>query len=415
MRTICLKNFDFASRTHKGLVREVNEDFLAYFDTINGHVFVLCDGMGGHNAGDVAAELATEAVGKYFNEIYHKNPFEAVEKAIIYANQVVVRHSHGNDYLTGMGTTIVVALIRDDRVYYGHAGDSRLYVHKDNNIEQLTTDHSYVQTLLDKSIISKHEALTHPRKNEVTRAVGLSNDFEADVSPKAYIPENEHILMLCSDGLTNMLNDEEINIILNSKYKIHEKANKLIRNANKKGGIDNISVHLIKFHNLTANDSDNENDFKARRKDRTAIQKTTFIIIAFIILSIAFLVGLHDNPKIEKKLSNNSRLQHIEVPKIIAYLPNKNDNWQNIANKFNTSVEKLKALNPNVNNFNKTFHIKIPIKTLIIITQSDQIFILSEKFGISVIDIMKANNLNKPYLNIGSEIIIPLKKVEYKK
>ncbi len=408
MRTVCLKNFDFASRTHKGLVRKHNEDFLAYFDTINGHVFVLCDGMGGHSAGDVAAEMATEAVGRYFNFKYHKNPFEAVEESIIFANQEVVMHALGNDYLYGMGTTIVVVLIRDDRVFYGHAGDSRLYVYRNQELLPLTKDHSYIQELLDKRLISESDAKTHPRRNEITRAVGLSYNFKPEVSPKAFIPTDDDILLLCSDGLTNMVNDEDISIILNSKYKVNEKASKLVKKANKKGGIDNISVQIIKFHNLLQTEY-TENYYK-KSKNIFIDNKIAFFIASIILIGFAFFVGLYDNGN-KQDISRNTKVENnkFKLTEIIAYSPNDNDTWQSLSYRFNLSVDKLKALNPNIKQIDRTIHVKIPVRTTIVATQYADIKWFSYKYDICVIDIMKANDFSSMYLKIGSEIVIPLK------
>ncbi len=407
MRTICLKNFDYASLTHKGLVRNHNEDFLAYFDSLNGHVFVLCDGMGGHSAGDVAAEMATEAVGRYFNAKYYKNPFKAVENSIEFANQEVVMHALGNDYLYGMGTTIVVVLIRDDRVFYGHAGDSRLYLFKNQQLKQLTKDHSYIQTLLDKGLISEEEAAEHPRRNEITRAVGLSYDFKPEVSSKAYIPEENDVLMLCSDGLTNMVNDKEISTILNSKYKINEKASKLIKTAKGKGGIDNISVQIIKFHNLSQNNYAENYDKKS--SNIFSNPKIAFIVASIIILLLSFWVGIKDNEeKHHTSKSNNLQKNKFKLTEIIAYMPDENDTWETLADKFNISSEKLILLNPNVKHFDSTIHIKVPVRTSVFVMHFEDFEWLSKKYETKVIDIMKANDISTIYLQIGSEIIIPL-------
>ncbi len=407
MRTVCLKNFDFASRTHRGLVRKHNEDFLAYFDTMNGHVFVLCDGMGGHSAGDVAAEMASEAIGRYFNFKYHNNPFEAVEESIIFANQEVVMHALGNDYLYGMGTTIVVVLIRDDRVFYGHAGDSRLYVYKNQQLLQLTKDHSYIQELLDKRLISESDAETHPRRNEITRAVGLSYDFKPEVSSKAFIPTDDDILLLCSDGLTNMIDDEEISVILNSKYKINEKATKLVKKANKKGGIDNISVQIIKFHNLLQTEY-TENYYK-KSKNIFTDNKIAFFIAGIILVIFSFFVGLYDNGNKQDIPANNKfENNKFKLTEIIAYSPIENDTWEALSYRFNISVDKLISLNPNIEQINNTIHVKIPVKTTILVSLYDDIKWISYKYGVCVIDIMKANNLNSIYPTIGSELIIPL-------
>ncbi len=407
MRTVCLKNFDYASKTHKGLVRKHNEDFLAYFDTINGHVFVLCDGMGGHNAGDVASEMATQAVEKYFNIKYYANPFDAVEEAIKFANHLVFTHALGNSYLNGMGTTIVLALIRDDRVFYGHAGDSRLYIFRNQQLEQLTKDHSFVQDLLNKGLISEYDATYHPRRNEITRAVGLSKDFEPEVSSKAFIPNDDDVLLLCSDGLTNMVSDKEIAEILNCKCKINEKANKLVKQAKSYGGTDNISVQIIKFHNLVQFE-DTKNYYKKKQNHFTNNEIIYFLAI-LVLLVWSFFAGINDNgTEINRQPKNNFTKKQFQLTEIIAYTPKKNDTWESLAHKFNISKSKLEELNPNIKHLDKAIHIKIPIKTIVVVTPADNIEWLSKKFKISEIDIQKANDINTKYLKVGLEIIIPL-------
>ncbi len=414
-RTYRLKNFSYASKTHKGLVRKHNEDFLAYFDTLNGHVFVLCDGMGGHSAGDVAAEMAAEAVGKYCNAKYHANPFETIEKAMIFANKQVCRHALGNNYLNGMGSTIVVALIRNDRVFYGHAGDSRLYVCKQKKLQQLTKDHSYIQNLLDKGIITENDADYHPRRNEITRAVGLSYEFTPEVSSQAFIPHNGDQLLLCSDGLTNMVSEDEIAEILNSPHKINEKAAKLVKKAKSYGGIDNISVQIVKFHNLLKHE-ETENSFKKTSKILKHRKIIYSVALTISLLVLAFFAGIHDNGKeIIRKQNYNFRDNNFQPTEIIAYTPNENDTWQDLAYKFNVEEKKLKKLNPNVNNFDTKTHVKIPIQSTLVVTQFVDIKLLSKQFNINIIDIMKANDINSIYLTLGEQIIIPLNSQKLKK
>ena len=411
VRTICLKNFDFANHTDRGKVRPRNEDFLAYFDTINGHVFVVCDGMGGHNAGDVASELAVESIGEYFNQDYYANPFDALEKAINYANEIVYRHSVGNDYLNGMGTTIVIALIRDDRIYYGHAGDSRLYLYKNGILDQMTTDHSHIQQLLDRGIITKKEAEKHPQKNEITRALGLSTKFEPEVSPKAIIPQDDDILVLCSDGLTNIVDNEEIVSVLNNTQNLNEKAQKLISKANKKGGPDNISVQIIKFHNLMANNELGDEDNKPLLeylRDLLQKKRITYLIAFLFVLGTSFFVGLHESPEIVTYKNNSFHDKTSSSTLIIAYLIKPGETLGDLAERFNTDEEMLKELNPNFDSIESGMHFKIPVRYLHLVQQVDEMPLIIERYQSNEIDILKANDLEGRNLNIGSELIIPL-------
>ncbi len=411
VRTVCLKNFDFASHTDRGKVRTRNEDFLAYFDTINGHVFVVCDGMGGHNAGDIASELAVEAIGEYFNRDYYTNPFESVEKAIIYANEIVHRHAIGNDYLLGMGTTIVLVLIRDDRIYHGHAGDSRLYFYKNNILDQMTVDHSHVQQLLDKGVITKNEAKRHPQKNEITRALGLSSNFEPEVSPKAIIPSDDDILLLCSDGLTNVLEDEEIISVLDNSQNLNDKAFKLINKVNKKGGPDNISVQIIKFHNLILNDDESEESTKPlfeHLRNLFQQKKINYLIIFLFVLGTSFFIGLYESPRIINYKNNSLHNDGSVSSVIIAYLLKPDDNLSHLADRFNTEVDILKTLNPNFDSIKPGMHLKIPVRYLHIVQNIDELPLIVARYQSNEIDILKANNLGSRNLIVGSELIIPL-------
>jgi len=414
MRTVRLKNFDFASHTDKGRVRERNEDSLSYFDTFNGHVFVVCDGMGGHNAGDVASELAVETIGKFFNEKFIANPFEAIETAIIAANDTVYNYSIGNDYLFGMGTTIVLILIRDDKIYYGHAGDSRLYLFKNHILDQITTDHSYVQQLLQKELISQFEAQYHPRRNEITKAIGLSKTIDPEVSPKAIVPQNDDFLIICTDGLTNMVTDEEISKIMVSLTKLNEKAAKLVSKANKNGGLDNISVQIIRFHNL-----DDEPEPEERKSNipllesvRVSLKNKRFAILLiffFVLGTLLFFISvetsdlMNDETKIQYKSSDNKK----EL--IIPYKIMENEALEDIAEKFNTEKDVLLRLNPNYNKIENSKHIKVPVKALYKVKKADELTIISAIYDVDIVDIMKANNIANLELLVGSELIIPLK------
>jgi len=414
MRTVRLKNFDFASHTDIGRVRERNEDFLAYFDTLNGHVFVVCDGMGGHNAGDVASELAVESIGKVLNQKYFPNPFEAIEEALLASNETVYNYSIGNDYLFGMGTTVVLLLIREDKVYYAHAGDSRLYQYKNHILDQITVDHSYVQQLLQKGLITQKEAQYHPRRNEITNGIGLSKKFDPDISPKAIIPQNDDYLLLCTDGLTNMLSSDEISKILDGAQNLNEKALKLIGKANKNGGLDNISVQIIRFHNL--DDDPEPDDYSTNRPlmelVRASLKKkklAILLIIFFMFGTWLFFISVEDSDLRNKTKHVSFKAVENNKDLIIAYHIKPGETIEYLAERFNTEKDVLLRLNPNFDKVDENKHIKVPIKNLYIVQKVDEMPLISAKFDVSIIDIMKANDLGSLELMVGTELIIPLK------
>ncbi|MFN8258224.1 MAG: Stp1/IreP family PP2C-type Ser/Thr phosphatase [Bacteroidales bacterium] len=413
MRTVKLKNFDFTGNTDIGLIRDRNEDAIGYFDTLNGHVFIVCDGMGGHNAGDVASELAVETGGNFLKQKYYPNPFEAVEETLITANETVYNHSIGNNYLFGMGTTMVLLLIRDNLVYYGHAGDSRLYVLRNNILDQLTHDHSYVHQLIQKGHISAREAKFHPRRNEITKAVGLSKDFDPEISPKPFVPQNDDILLICSDGLTNMVTDEEIASVLSAGGNLNDKARALISRANKNGGIDNISVQLVKFHNLDE-EPEPEVYHKSRplletaRKTLKKKQFVTLLVFVFLIATILFFISI-EKPKPKQLKINYSRGPiEIESQLIIAYYLKQGETLKELAERFNTKPEILIRLNPNFSKTEGNRHIKIPVKAIYKVRKVDELALISFMYDVPATDILKANNLGNFDLMVGSELIIPL-------
>lgn len=231
-----------------GKAREMNQD--AYYasqpsDTVG--LYVVADGMGGYNGGEVASTIAVTAAKNYiesnFAETEHTKEKlqELVKNAIEYANMLVYEKAKEIPELEGMGTTIEVALVHNNRVYIGHVGDSRVYRIRKNFIRRLTTDHSYVQKLVKDGTISKEEAMHHPKKNMLTKALGCTSFVEPDVSVKGFLKDD--ILVLTSDGLTNMVTDEEIYNIVTDNIEVA--AEKLVNKANESGGLDNITVIVV--------------------------------------------------------------------------------------------------------------------------------------------------------------------------
>lgn len=237
-----LKTF---SITDIGKRRKLNQDYVYTSERPVGNmpnVFIVADGMGGHNAGDYASKYTVETIVKEMERSVEVNPERILTKAIESANEQIIRLSRENADLEGMGTTVVVATCMGKYMKVANVGDSRLYVIGDK-ITQITRDHSLVEEMIRMGGIDRETARNHPDKNIITRAIGAADTVEIDFFD-VELSEGEMVLM-CSDGLTNMLEDEEIRMIMNEQRDIVEKAEALVKAANNNGGKDNISVVLI--------------------------------------------------------------------------------------------------------------------------------------------------------------------------
>ena len=232
-----------------GKVREINQDYYHISDSLDEvQLYMLADGMGGYNGGEIASKLAIQSAKSYI-----ENNFKEIEKdkdsiiqlvgsSMEYANMVVYEKSKEDKELEGMGTTLEVCLIYNNKAYIGHIGDSRIYRIRKDFIRKLTQDHSYVQKLVKDGTITKEEAEHHPKKNMLMKALGCNAFVEPDVSVKGFLRED--ILLMTSDGLTNMVKQEDIFKI--AKGNIEKAPIKLVELANENGGLDNITVVVIK-------------------------------------------------------------------------------------------------------------------------------------------------------------------------
>ena len=231
------------AKTDIGKERKINEDFFYISDMKDEiQLAILADGMGGYNAGEVASKTATQAVKEYIQKHFSKDDIEeTIRQAIEYANRVVYDKAKKQKELDGMGTTLDVCLIYNNKIFIGHVGDSRIYRIRQNVMRKLTKDHSYVQKLIEDGTITREEAMTHPKKNMLMKALGCTPYVEPDVRARNFIVGD--ILIMCSDGLTNMVKEEEINkTVIEDAV---EAPKKLIEQANKLGGYDNITVITI--------------------------------------------------------------------------------------------------------------------------------------------------------------------------
>ncbi len=242
-----VKHYEIANATDVGRVRKVNEDYYGTRETLNGEVVVVCDGMGGHAGGETASRLAVESIIASLNSKLSADPLNALNEALLSANQVILDYARQHPELKGMGSTCVVLLLRDNCGYYAHVGDSRIYLYTKNHLQQLTKDHSFVQSLVDAGAISPKDAESHPRKNEITNALGLERMQPPTLGQKPCKPRQGDILLLCTDGLTGMVSDQQIQELLGAEMELYDKAKKLVQLANDADGIDNITLQLVQF------------------------------------------------------------------------------------------------------------------------------------------------------------------------
>lgn len=234
------------SLTDIGKKRKVNQDYVYTSEQPIGNLpnlFIVADGMGGHNAGDYASKVTVETIVEETALCFEKNPITIMSKAIEAANEVIYKKSQESSEFEGMGTTVVAAVFIGGYLQVANVGDSRLYIINDKEIKQITRDHSLVEEMVRMGGIPKTEARNHPDKNIITRAVGVNETVEADFFT-VELNEGDTVLM-CTDGLTNMLEDEEIRMTISGGRDIVEKAQALVRTANENGGRDNISVIII--------------------------------------------------------------------------------------------------------------------------------------------------------------------------
>ena len=239
-------------KTDVGLVRKVNQDFIYYSQVPVGafpNLFIVADGMGGHNAGDFASRYAVQCFLDYIQTSKKDALIRMVDEGIKYANQKIIEKAQEDPALKGMGTTMVVAYIEDDQLFVANIGDSRLYL-LDKTINQVTEDHSFVATLVRAGELTPEQARKHPDKNIITRAIGAVADAKVDFF-EVDLEKGDRIVM-CSDGLSNMVDEDVIYDIVKNTY-IGDVVDELIEEAKMNGGSDNIAVIVIDRFDVEVN------------------------------------------------------------------------------------------------------------------------------------------------------------------
>ncbi len=251
-------SFEYFHVTNPGLIRDNNEDSIFVDD--KSHIAILADGVGGHESGEIASSEAVSHLNKVLSEI--KNAIESPEdfnwtllknvlrEGIIECHRKVKKLAQENPESQGMGTTLVFSFFVSNYIFYGHVGDSRLYRYKDKKLTQLTKDHSLYQQMVDERQLYSDEEINNVPKNIITQAIGITDHISPDLSYEALT--DKEIYLLCSDGLSDMVSDDEIQELISSKKDLGDLGEKLLESALSAGGKDNVSIILIQPNKSSA-------------------------------------------------------------------------------------------------------------------------------------------------------------------
>ena len=232
-----------------GQVRQANEDSCGFATVPNGELFVVCDGMGGHVGGATASRIAVEQIIQHFKAKRYPNIYQALHDALCRANIQIIGAANAEPSLKGMGTTACIVLVDGNDAYIAHVGDSRIYLYEDQKkrLFRITKDHSFVQSLVDMGQLDDRDAEHHPRKNVIMKALGTKEELKPEVYMSPVQPAKGDMFLICSDGLSGMVDDDGIEAILSSDQSIEQKVLDLVTNANVPGkGLDNITAQVIK-------------------------------------------------------------------------------------------------------------------------------------------------------------------------
>lgn len=317
-----MEDFIIANCSDTGKVRSVNEDSMATFDSPNGRVVVVCDGMGGQNAGDVASQFAVAVIQDILTDNKFASPEEAISKSIIAANQAILVRAAQDVSLTGMGSTCVMLLISGGKVYYGSVGDSRIYYIANGMIRQITKDQSYVQTLVDAGELTQEAADHHKDKNQITNALGIEGMTPPVICQMPISPEPGGVFLLCSDGLSGMINSNAINqVVTNTSLSLQDKAKELVRLANEAGGIDNITVQLVEFPSAISDTAlhspsyENKVTKKSTKNRAVLYWSITVVCIILAIGGVTYWLIPKEDPQPKVNTENKSEAKNSKPAK----------------------------------------------------------------------------------------------------
>lgn len=448
--------FDFGNCTHVGFHRKHNEDSMGFFVLEGAYLCVVADGLGGHHKGEVASQMAIQAIHEFFKKPFdHENIHQFVVEAILYANQMIYQYGSAEPSASGLGTTLAMALFLDKQVYIAHVGDSRVYrFNPQTGFHALTKDHSFVQELLNQGIINEQEAFYHPRKNEVTRALGSHPSVTPEL--QIYTIQPEDTFLLVTDGICGYVHDNELQSILQQELSALQIAEQLVQLSLNAGGLDNATVQVIKFSNQQLPEShdepskiytNDENEAKQEPNSQTIkkdgihpksdAQESPFryqLFVAFSVLSLAvlFYTAFFILPKPHKPIQNlmNSNAQDTSslvikqdtIPQneqsqeqlMVIYTVQANDNLPKLAKIFNVPIDTLESLNSieDEQPLKQGQKLNIPAQAQYTVKKGDNLEKIASAFQVEKKAIKKFNPKIKKWdkLKIGQNIWIPLSK-----
>lgn len=301
-------------------------------NTPNGDVFVVCDGMGGHVGGKQASSIAVKSIIEYLQREKYRDPMLALNGALQFANMQILDYANKHRELKGMGTTACVLLLQDTEAYIAHVGDSRIYLYlaKENELHRITKDHSYVQTLVDAGEITDEEAEHHPNKNRIMKALGIKPDLSPSLGTVR--PKNGDMFLICSDGLSGMAPDSEIKCVLALDIPVAQKGETLINKALDAGGVDNITLELIRITSSPyAKSFFKSYSSGSQQPDR--LERKHPSVLKIILIAVTVIVACLALGSLVNRILDNRR--HIQL----------NEQTQNVIKSLTDSIAaKQKAL-----------------------------------------------------------------------
>jgi protein phosphatase len=335
-----------------GNVRKAQEDShdMAAL-TPNGDVFVVCDGMGGHVGGKQASSIAVKSIIEYLKADKYSQPLQALNDALQYANMQILGYANAHPELKGMGTTACIVLLQDSEAYIAHVGDSRIYLYlgKEKQLHRVTKDHSFVQTLVDAGQITDDEAEHHPNKNRILKALGIKPALEPSFN--AVKPKNDDVFLICSDGLSGMISDKVIGEIMSKDVSLRQKGDLLINSALDAGGLDNITIELIKISSSPHSKSKFEsyNPINGAAKPLTGSKTLKVVLISFAIAVVCFcFAGLIyyfiDKKDIENQRAENQELLNNTVMSLKGLRNDLHEKDEEIATEKSKKIEKANEI-----------------------------------------------------------------------
>lgn len=326
--------FGYFEREEIGRVRTHQEDSHGHaLGTPNGDVFVMCDGMGGHVGGKQASSMAVDCILDYLQKEEYQDKQRGLVDAIRFANKQILGYADEYPEFTGMGTTVCILLIKGAEVFIAHVGDSRIYLYlgKEQQLHRITKDHSYVQTLVDAGKITDEEAEHHPQKNRILKALGGDLQVMPDVNRCPIKPKKGDIFLLCSDGLSGMIQDGVMESVLSQETSLNQKGNQLVDIALNNGGVDNVTAQLVEVKSSPHKKSQFKSFNPIGRPRQSLVRKSrsgnyrkivwivsivvcTVLLIGALAIKKEYLPVVHSNKK-ESELEK--KIQQLDSTKIV--------------------------------------------------------------------------------------------------